>query len=95
MGWQWMIDGVLGMRTSETVELRRDAKSANGPGFRMGRTMYSIPGKKDGSTRGFYVNDDALIILAAMDVWAKKFRPKSPYYFPGKGGPKATLEVGR
>jgi integrase len=94
MGWQWMIDGVLGMRTRETVELRRDAKSASEPGFRMGRTMYSIPGKKDGSTRGFYLNDDALIILAAMDAWAKKFRPKSPYYFPGERGTKGHVGSG-
>jgi hypothetical protein len=94
MGWQWMLSGILGTRTEETLALRRDAKSANEPGYRIGRTMYSIPGKKDGSTKGFYLTRDALIVLAAMDAWAKRFRPKSPYYFPGGRGSTGPIGQG-
>jgi hypothetical protein len=81
IGWQWMWEGINGMRTKETITLRRDAESAKVPGFLQGRTIYSVPGKKDGTTKAFYLTDEALILKDAMDAWAEKCRPKSPYFF--------------
>lgn len=87
LGWVWMFLGTTGMRTEEGVELKRDASGIAESGFiqKAQRLIYSVPGKKKGKTKAYYLRDEALIVMEAMERWAERVRPRSPFYFPAQG----------
>jgi hypothetical protein len=85
-GWQFLWEANFGMRTEETIKLRRDAQNTEEPGFILGDSMCVRRAKKNGDNPAIYLHPDGKILLAAMGQWAKVRYPTSPWLFPGKGG---------
>jgi hypothetical protein len=82
LGWQFLFEANFGMRTAETLALRRDAKSTNDPGFVKGDSMHVRRAKKNTLNPCIYLHDEGKILLAALNAWAEKRFPESKVYFP-------------
>ena len=86
IGWQFLWENFFGMRTGETLALRRDAKDTEQPGFIQGDSMYVRRAEKNADNPCIYLHPDGQVLLAAMDAWSKKRYPDTPWYFPGGRG---------
>jgi hypothetical protein len=84
LAWQLLWESNFGMRTEETLALRRDAKNTQEPGFISGDSMYVRRAKKNADNPAIYLHPEGRILLDAMDQWAKVRYPENPWYFPGR-----------
>jgi hypothetical protein len=85
LGWQFLWESNFGMRTEETIKLRRDAKSTEEPGFIQGESMYVRRAEKNTLNPAIHLHPDGLVLLEAMNAWAANRYPDNPYFFPGRG----------
>jgi integrase len=93
VAWQFLFESFTGLRTSECIALRMDAKTRQEPGFMEGRYLYCRRGK---AGRFPYVEMHSA--LTAAIEWHRKWHayvhPGNPWWFPGTDGgkmPEATL----
>lgn len=93
VAWQFLFEAFTGLRTSECIALRMDAKTRQEPGFMEGRYLYCRRGK---AGRFPYVEMHSA--LTAAIEWHRKWHayvhPGNPWWFPGTDGgkmPEATL----
>ena len=84
LAWQFLWESNFGMRTEETLALRRDAKNTEDPGFISGESMYVRRAEKNADNPAIYLHPEGRILLDAMDQWAKVRCPDNPWYFPGR-----------
>ncbi|HZM06585.1 MAG TPA: hypothetical protein VFC44_26595 [Candidatus Saccharimonadales bacterium] len=84
LAWQFLWESNFGMRTEETLALRRDAKNTEEPGFISGESMYVRRAEKNADNPAIYLHLEGRILLEAMDQWTKVRYPDNPWYFPGR-----------
>lgn len=83
-GWMTLFAAMFGLRRSELLPLRLDAKSTDEPGYVEGNHLFLRRSKK-GINPWFELTDDHLELLAGHRSWhANRFKGKTPWFFPGR-----------
>lgn len=94
LGWQVLLEGFTGCRTSEVVALRWDAKPRE-PGFIDGQYLWLKRSK--GGVNPFALIHPALgQLLSALKAWREHRHPLSPWFLPSPmkiGGPITTAAL--
>lgn len=86
LAWQALFEALTGLRTNETLALRRDA-TPNEPGWitEDGGSLCVRRSKKAGRENPFVeVHEGLKMLLAAHRSWHQVRHPDSPWFFPGR-----------
>lgn len=86
LGWQALFEANLGLRTSETLSMRMDARPDEAGGLTADGKSLCVRRSKDPRRDNPYafVHDGLEELLAAHKRWHRQRYPKSPWYFPGR-----------
>lgn len=92
LGWQYAFENFSGVRTSEALALRTDAKPGE-PGSIEGGVLH-IKRAKEGVNPYIRLHPALIELLVAHSAW-KEFRfPKSPWFFPSPVHPAMPVTKG-
>jgi integrase len=92
LGWQFAFECFSGLRTSETLRLRKDAEQGK-PGYIDGDILY-VKRSKDGIEPYVKIHPALCELLIAHSAW-KEFRfPHSPWFFPSPIHPQMPVGKG-
>jgi hypothetical protein len=93
LGFQTLVEGLTGLRTCETLLLRRNAKP-NEPGWcsEDGKSLYVWRAKgQENVSPCVLINEGLRETLAALDQWIKDNYPDSPWFFPSPLDPSKPV----
>jgi integrase len=79
-GWQLLIEAFTGIRTSEALACRTDARAGE-PGFRDGQYLH-LARKKQGVNPWAKIHPALADCFKVFDKWHTARHPESPWYFP-------------
>jgi len=85
LGWQYLFEGLTGLRTEEILNLRMDARPDEPGGvMKDGGSLCVRRSKKSGRDNPYIeVHAGLKLALKAHKAWHRKRYPSSPWYFPG------------
>lgn len=87
MGWQWLLEGLTGGRTSEILQCRMDARPG-AAGFQNAKTLHLARAKKGikpwALLEAIPGHDPLRECLAAFRHWHKQRHPGNPWFIPGR-----------
>lgn len=83
LAWQLLIEAYTGLRTSEVLLLRMDAKPGE-PGYIDAEGNMHVIRFKGGINPFVHVHDGLKALLKAHAVWHALRHPNNPYFIPGK-----------
>lgn len=83
LAWQLLLEAYTGLRTSEVLMLRKDAKPGE-PGYIDEQDNMFVRRLKGGINPFVHVHDGLKALLKAHAVWHALKHPNNPYFIPGK-----------
>lgn len=89
-GWQMLVEAFTGLRTSEALLLRMDAKEPKDPGYIWREALY-VSRKKRGTNERIVLHADLQQLIQAHQRWHATRFPQSPWWFPSAFNPEIPL----
>jgi integrase len=99
LGWQCLLEAMVGSRSHELLKLRWDAKNKTEAGFlvrtKEGRVLYLYPSLTTKGTSEFVRVHPALDqCLDALKAWRNERYPESPWFLPSPEDPSKPIGKG-
>jgi len=83
VGWQMLFEAFTGVRTSEAIRLRADAKTRDVPGFIEGNLLF-IARSKRGINPWILITPELRDFLDSFWNWHRLTHAGNPWWFPGQ-----------
>lgn len=80
-GWQWLLENLTGIRTSEALRLRTDAQPGK-PGYIEDWKILHVDRSKNGVNPFIIITPDLEELLRALLEWKDRRFPNSTWFFP-------------
>ncbi len=92
VGWQYLFEALTGVRTSEAIALRTDAKHGE-PGFIENWKVMHVARCKSGVNPFIIITEPVEEMLRALLSWKEKRFPNSPWLFPSSTNPERPVDA--
>ena len=93
--WCWLFACLTGLRISELLRLRVDARDQRTPGYSDDRFLW-VQRSKRSTKRTVLLHPDLEELLSEHFAWHQLYDPKNPWFFPGmkRGQPMHIVTLG-